>query len=100
MAYRNEILGFSLVSLVRSSNKSHGAPPLRQLAARLVNAAAHFGGDVKQLQQVCVAQEQAMVQLWDSTARFRRLLDYRIEVAVIRTQVLDPGVLLCVCRDC
>lgn len=83
---RAAILGFSPPRKSRSNTQSH-LQQSHQISAKVINAVAHFGADVKQLQQVCVVQERAMIELWDNTARLRRYLDHRIDKAVIRFQV-------------
>lgn len=56
-------------------------------SARVIDAVARFGADVRQLQRVCVVQDLALTELWDNTTRLRRYLDARITKAVVRFQV-------------
>lgn len=82
--YRATVLGFAPALKRKFKAQSHQT---HQINLRVINAVAHFGSDVKQLQQVCVVQERAMIELWDNTARLRRYLDYRIDKAMICFQV-------------
>lgn len=86
VAYRNAIFGFSPARRSKLKTQPHQQQS-QQISSRVINAIAHFGADVKQLQQVCVVQEVAMTELWDNMARLRRYLDYRIDKAVVRFQV-------------